>query len=225
MTNPTPDPRSRDLTDDEIFVQQVRAVLTPMPTVNRQAIASILSAVAARKPSRAARVRARIAFAIEQWWYATSPLTRGGAIAAVALTIGFVGRGFLVADAPVSATPSVALALPSSPDSSNRVTLQAVEGASDPASLRVPVQFVLDARDATNATTLSVVGDFNDWDVAATPMTRDGDVWSVSLPLTPGRHVYAFVINGRRWLADPRAPRATDSDFGRPGSVLLVQTP
>jgi hypothetical protein len=33
------------------------------------------------------------------------------------------------------------------------------------------------------------------------------------------------VINGKRWLADPRAPRASDSDFGRPGSVMLVQTP
>ena len=223
MTNPAPDPRSRDLTDDEIFVQQVRAALTPMPTVNRQAIANILTAVAARKPTRAARFRARIAFAIEQWWYATSPLARGGAIAAVALTIGFVGRGFLVADAPATVTPAVAVA--PAPDTSNRVLLQAVDGASDPATVRVPVQFVLDARDASTAITLSVVGDFNDWDVAATPMTREGDVWSVSLPITSGRHVYAFVINGKRWLADPRAPRASDSDFGRPGSVMLVQTP
>ena len=92
-------------------------------------------------------------------------------------------------------------------------------------TLRIPAQFVLDAREAADATSLSVVGDFNDWDVSATPMTLEGGVWSVTLPVTPGRHVYAFVVNGTRWVADPRAPRATDSDFGRPGSVIIVQTP
>jgi hypothetical protein len=37
--------------------------------------------------------------------------------------------------------------------------------------------------------------------------------------------VYAFVVNGERWLADPRAPQAADADFGRPGSVIIVQAP
>ena len=31
-----------------------------------------------------------------------------------------------------------------------------------------------------------------------------------------------FVVDGKTWIADPRAPRAQDSDFGKPGSVLLV---
>ena len=50
-------------------------------------------------------------------------------------------------------------------------------------------------------------------------------VWTVTLSVTPGRHVYSFVVDGERWIADPRAPRATDTDFGRPGSVLFVGTP
>lgn len=211
----------RDI-DDERLLQQVREVLTPMPSVDRQAIANILSAVAQRKTSRMGRLRGAIAFTVDQWWYATAPLARGGAIAAVALTIGFVSRGFIVRDAVQA--PAVQVATSPIADS-NRATVQLVEGAADVASLSVPVQFVLDARDAANATSLSVVGDFNDWDIAATPMTLENGAWSVSLPVTPGRHVYAFVINGTRWLADPRAPRATDNDFGRPGSVVLVQTP
>jgi len=77
----------------------------------------------------------------------------------------------------------------------------------------------------SHARTLSVVGDFNDWNVAASPMAREGELWSVSLPVTPGRHVYAFVVNGTEWIADPRAPRAADADFGRPGSVIIVQSP
>ena len=87
------------------------------------------------------------------------------------------------------------------------------------------MQFVLDAREVPDANRITVVGDFNDWNVNATPLTLDRGAWSVSLPATQGRHVYAFVIDGERWMADPRAPKAPDADFGRPGSVIIVPTP
>lgn len=84
------------------------------------------------------------------------------------------------------------------------------------------VQFVLAARGAQHVT---LVGDFNDWDPSATPLRAvpgpDG-LWSVQVPLAPGRHEYAFVVDGRRWLADPSAPRSTDDDFGTPNSVVTV---
>ncbi len=210
-----------DAGDDEMLLRQVRAALTPMPDVDRRAIADILAAVATRRPTRLARLRASMAFTFDRWMAVTSPLTRGAALAAAALTIGFVARGYLVREPAVASAPSVAVAVPAP----NTTTVQQVEGSADAGTLRVPVQFVLDARDAADATSLSVVGDFNDWDVNATPMTLEGGVWSVTLPATPGRHVYAFVVNGTRWVADPRAPRATDADFGRPGSVIIVQTP
>jgi len=209
--------------DDDLLLRQVRAALTPMPEVDRRAIASILAAVADRKPSRLERIRDSIAFTFDRWMAVTSPLTRGIALAAAALTIGFVARGYIsnTSVSATTATPSVAVAA----DSVRSTTaLQQVEGASV-STLRMPAQFVLDAREAADATALSVVGDFNDWDVTATPMTLEGGVWSVTLPVTPGRHVYAFVVNGTRWIADPRAPKATDADFGRPGSVIIVQTP
>lgn len=83
-----------------------------------------------------------------------------------------------------------------------------------------PVQFVVVA---PNAASVSLVGDFNDWDARLTPMRaeRDGRLWTVTIPLTPGRHRYAFLVNGARWLADPSAPRAPD-DFGAPSSVVTV---
>jgi hypothetical protein len=46
--------------------------------------------------------------------------------------------------------------------------------------------------------------------------------WSVALRLVPGRHRYAFVLDGVRWIADPLAPPAPDDDFGSPGSVVTV---
>jgi Glycogen recognition site of AMP-activated protein kinase len=77
---------------------------------------------------------------------------------------------------------------------------------------------------AAPASRVAVVGDFNDWDPAATPLRRAGDgaTWTVELHLKPGRYHYTFLIDGRRWASDPAEPRAAESDFGAPMSVLTV---
>ncbi len=218
-----------DQRDDDVFLRQVRAALAPMPTVGRRAIADILTAVAQRKPTRTQRLRMHLDALLDQLRMSTSPLTRGVALASAALAIGFVARGALQSNNAVSA-PATSLAQSTNsttpaPRGTNAAPLQAVGGAVDPAELRVPVQFVLDAQTVRDAVRVSVVGDFNDWDVDATPLARDANVWSVTLPMTQGRHVYAFVVDGTRWIADPRAPEAKDADFGRPASVVLVQAP
>ena len=78
---------------------------------------------------------------------------------------------------------------------------------------------------APRAATVSLVGDFNDWDAARTPMQRlrkDESVWTAVIPLTPGRYRYAFLVDGVQWLADPAAPAARDDEFGTPSSVVTV---
>jgi hypothetical protein len=83
------------------------------------------------------------------------------------------------------------------------------------------IQFVLAAPGASQ---VSLVGDFNGWDSAATPLQPVGaaGVWSVEVPLPPGRHEYAFVIDGREWRPDPAAPRALANEYGPPNSVITV---
>lgn len=85
------------------------------------------------------------------------------------------------------------------------------------------VRFVLVAPGAAR---VSLVGDFNAWNARATPMrtSDDGRTWLVALPLAPGRHVYAFVVDGDV-VADPAAPRTAGDDFGVPSSVVLVDRP
>ena len=83
-----------------------------------------------------------------------------------------------------------------------------------------PVPFVLTA---ANAVRISIVGDFNDWDPAATPLQRvDGHGWWVVVNLRPGRYRYSFVVDGTRWIADPSAPRSADNDFGTANSVVTI---
>ncbi len=82
------------------------------------------------------------------------------------------------------------------------------------------VQFVLRAPTASSVT---LVGDFNDWDTASTPLQKGtGDLWTITIPLTAGRYTYTFVVDGKRWVPDPSAPRAPVDDFGQPSSVVTV---
>jgi hypothetical protein len=70
---------------------------------------------------------------------------------------------------------------------------------------------------------VALVGDFNDWDARATPLHNSSDgLWSVTVPLRPGRYRYTFVVDGTRWRPDPYAPRALEDDFGAPTSVITV---
>jgi hypothetical protein len=85
----------------------------------------------------------------------------------------------------------------------------------------LPIQFVIVA---PGAESVSIVGDFNDWDLGATPLIRDdGDgLWSVSVPLEAGRYRYSFVVDGTEWRDDPRSAPAMDDEFGRPNSVITI---
>ena len=84
-----------------------------------------------------------------------------------------------------------------------------------------PVAFVIYAPAAQS---VALAGDFNDWSTTATPLKPAGasGAWVVTVPLSPGRYHYAFVVNGQAWLTDPGAPRAPGDDFGAPSSVLTV---
>lgn len=79
---------------------------------------------------------------------------------------------------------------------------------------------------APQARTVALAGDFDGWDPARMPLRRAASgLWTVDVPLSPGRYQYAFVVDGRRFVADPAAPRAGGDDFGQPTSVVTVAGP
>ena len=75
---------------------------------------------------------------------------------------------------------------------------------------------------ASQAHSVSLVGDFNAWDPAAHPMKRMPDgAWLLTLELKHGHHRYAFLVDGNLTL-DPRAQGVTRNDKGERVSLVPV---
>lgn len=55
---------------------------------------------------------------------------------------------------------------------------------------------VVEFDQAQGAGSVTLSGEFNGWDLTATPMTRDGGVWRAELELPAGDYAYKFVVDG-----------------------------
>ena len=76
--------------------------------------------------------------------------------------------------------------------------------------------------DAPSAESVSLAGDFNGWDSAATPMRRTPDGrWMASLELHHGHHQYLFVVDGKPVL-DPNANGIARNDRNERVSLIAV---
>jgi 1,4-alpha-glucan branching enzyme len=75
---------------------------------------------------------------------------------------------------------------------------------------------------AQNATAVSVVGDFNNWDPKAHPMKHMPDrSWLLTITLKHGHHRYGFLVDGVLSL-DPHAQGITRNDKGERVSLVPV---
>jgi hypothetical protein len=196
-------------------IERIAAALRPLPAVDASAKARVLVAVAAERAKAVERGSGR-AWRAARWGSAIIGLAAAAAFATFTLRGG--GRSATYGAGAAGATASSTNATPAS------VAAPATLAASSDAAAMQPVQLVFHSADARR---VSVVGDFTGWDERRAAMTRDpaSGLWSITLALRPGRHVYAFLVDDSVWVRDPRAPVAADADFGRPGSVLLVGRP
>jgi 1,4-alpha-glucan branching enzyme len=82
-----------------------------------------------------------------------------------------------------------------------------------------PVNFICMA---TEAKSVSLVGDFNNWQPQATPMKRQPDgCWLAQVQLGPGHHHYQFIVDGKPAL-DPRAQGIARNAQGQKVSLIAV---
>ena len=206
--------------DDEML-DRAAAELRRAPALDPELNARIMGAV--RAEARAMRAPLPRRIARDSWRWLREPRTiawtplQAGAIAA-GLVVAAMGVGMAVGGSGTGRETPLAAA-----GGSGGVAPANGALAAGRTSGVVTMQFVLVAPEARS---VSVVGDFNGWDAAATPLVRAsgaaGGVWTVTVPLAPGRHEYAFVVDGSRWMPDPAAPPALGEDFGAPSSVVTV---
>ncbi len=82
------------------------------------------------------------------------------------------------------------------------------------------VTFTCPANDAESVT---VAGDFNDWDTHATPMKKGKNGFSATLELEPGReYQYRYFVNGSRWENDNEADNYVPSPYYDSHNCVVV---
>jgi hypothetical protein len=196
--------------DKDELIERVARALKPLPPMNARAAAQIVAVVRARR-ARAPRPWTR---AFEWLRQPTFSAASAGMLAAAALAIGFVSRGVITPSSPE----------PTTVDAPRALTAPLIPASNTPnAVVAIPVPITFDAVDAKS---VSIVGDFNNWNSTAAPLTRFGakGPWTTTVKVMPGRHLYAFMVDGKL-VTDPRAPSTRDLDYGGDASVMMVNTP
>lgn len=193
---------------DDAFVRRVSEELRAPVRVGAGFDGRVMADVRASSDARGAW-RGRLRWLLRPRTVRISPLVGVALVASVAGVAVLIGSPSTMvpgADVPVIATTGPA------------------------GNVRLSTRATLDARRSTRftlpapaATSVALVGDFNDWDASATPLERGADGrWTAFVALLPGRYEYAFVVDAARVVADPTAPQALASDFGAPNSVITV---
>ena len=77
---------------------------------------------------------------------------------------------------------------------------------------------------APTANRVELIGSFNNWERGEILLEGPDATgyWSVSVPMHHGRHEYLFVIDGKKFLADPSAPFHRPDGFGRINAILDI---
>lgn len=142
----------------------------------------------------------------DRWWRRVTPMA-GFALAACLTTVALAG--------------AVTLRMSRSATAPERLAQVA------PPVVRVDtvhmVRFVFVAPDAKS---VALVGDFNGWDRTAFQLARAkvGGPWTATAALPAGRHEYAFLVDGVRWVADSSASSIVEDEFGVESSIITIQS-
>ena len=77
---------------------------------------------------------------------------------------------------------------------------------------------------APEAKEVYIAGDFNGWRLDdSSRMQKDNDIWKKIMNITPGRHHYRFVIDGK-WVDDPNNPNKEKNPYGELDSLIEIQS-
>ncbi len=179
-------------------VGQLRAM--PAPDL-RAAVMRSLPPLPAREPAAEPALWRRLA----DWLWNPRP---------VSLTFrpAYALAGAMLAAFAIVQVPQ--LAAPAAPRTA-RVAPQEREPAT------VYVQFRVEAPQAHD---VAIAGTFTGWKPADVLKETAPGVWTALIPLRPGVHDYAFVVDGKEWIPDANATQVRD-DFGGTNSRISIPPP
>lgn len=90
-----------------------------------------------------------------------------------------------------------------------------------PAAAAAPTTFVQFRLEAADARSVVLAGSFTEWQPAHELVEAEPGVWTVIVPLPPGVHDYAFLVDREHWVTDPAAA-VVDDGFGGVNSRLSL---
>ncbi|VAX27576.1 hypothetical protein MNBD_IGNAVI01-1047 [hydrothermal vent metagenome] len=97
---------------------------------------------------------------------------------------------------------------------------------------RVPVDFYYDEYNTgssiiQNVTSVSLVGDFNNWNESFDPMNDDNNdgLWETTTFIEKGNYEYKFKLNSTLWINDPDEPNFSDLNDNNIFSVVVDSIP
>jgi hypothetical protein len=74
----------------------------------------------------------------------------------------------------------------------------------------------------SNAKSVSLAGDFNNWNPHGLPMRRDGNKWAFSVHLNLGKHLYKFIVDGQ-WIKDPNNKLWEQNEYSTGNSIIWIE--
>jgi 1,4-alpha-glucan branching enzyme len=74
------------------------------------------------------------------------------------------------------------------------------------------------------AKNVALVGEFNGWNEASTPMKKSKDgAFSATIELETGReYQYRFLLDGGTWVSDDQADKQIPTPLGNENSVIIL---
>jgi len=73
------------------------------------------------------------------------------------------------------------------------------------------------------ASSVALVGDFNEWGQREVTLAESSDrgIWEFSMALKPGVYHYNLLVDGEKWVANPKSSTLVPDGFGGYNSVLV----
>jgi hypothetical protein len=206
---------------------RARADITPGESDELAAMESVIDSVAgplisAPVPNLSGRVMARVA----EMKGAPSPLERVATVGRSALRWIWAPRPLTIRLRPAYAMGALGIVsglVLLAPSATSPVPRQGLlANATEAAAPQVYVQFRLEDHGASQ---VALAGSFTGWRPEYELRQTAPGTWSILLPLRPGIHDYAFIVDGTEWVADPHALQIDDGFGGVNSRIALPSLP